>query len=87
MPTRNLVLTAQQDQFIRGLVDGGHYQNASEVLRDSLRLLERRMREDEARIEGLRRAVAAGEQDEALGNVADYDPEFLDEIEADLDRS
>ena len=33
MPTRNVVLTDQQTQFVEQLVASGRYQNASEVLR------------------------------------------------------
>jgi len=42
MPTRNLVLTDHQHQVIESLVGSGRYQNASEVLRDGLRLVEQR---------------------------------------------
>ena len=40
MPTRNVVLTKHQEKLIETLVGSGRYQNASEVLRDGLRLLE-----------------------------------------------
>jgi antitoxin ParD1/3/4 len=42
MPTRNVVLTEHQESFIGKLVGSGRYRNASEVLRESLRLMERR---------------------------------------------
>ena len=42
MPTRNVVLTVHQEKLITKLVESGCYQNASEVLRASLRLMERR---------------------------------------------
>jgi Arc/MetJ-type ribon-helix-helix transcriptional regulator len=38
--TRNVVLTDHQEEFIEGLVSSGRYQNASEVLREGLRLIE-----------------------------------------------
>jgi antitoxin ParD1/3/4 len=38
MPTRNVVLTKRQEELIETLVESGRYQNASEVLRDGLRL-------------------------------------------------
>jgi antitoxin ParD1/3/4 len=44
MPSRNVVLTERQEELIETLVKSGRYQNASEVLRDGLRLVERRMR-------------------------------------------
>ena len=40
MPMRHVVLTEQQAGMIQRLVDSGQYQNASEVLRDGLRLLQ-----------------------------------------------
>jgi antitoxin ParD1/3/4 len=48
MPTRNVVLTDQQEKLISHLVDGGRYQNASEILREGLRLVEKREAELEA---------------------------------------
>ncbi|WP_428534123.1 type II toxin-antitoxin system ParD family antitoxin [Rhodopila sp.] len=42
MPTRNVVLTEQQAGMIEHLVHSGRYQNAGEVLRDGLRLLQQR---------------------------------------------
>ena len=38
MPTRNVVLTVHQADMVERLVASGRYQNASEVLRDGLRL-------------------------------------------------
>ena len=40
MVTRNVVLTDAQSELLERLVDSGRYQNASEVLRAGLRLLE-----------------------------------------------
>lgn len=60
MPTRNVVLTAHQEQLINNLVKSGRYQNASEVMREGLRLLEQRVAEDAAKIEALRQATAIG---------------------------
>ena len=38
MPTRNVVLTGRQAEFVERLVSTGRYQNASEVLRAGIRL-------------------------------------------------
>jgi antitoxin ParD1/3/4 len=38
MPTRNVVLTDHQDTLIADWITAGRYQNASEVLREGLRL-------------------------------------------------
>lgn len=57
MPTRNVVLTDHQAQFVEQLVTAGRYQNASEVLREGLRLVERRESEDDMRLVALREAA------------------------------
>ena len=44
MPTRNVVLSDHQNELVEGLVQSGRYQNASEVLREGLRLIEGRER-------------------------------------------
>ena len=60
MPTRNIVLTSRQDELIERLVSTGRYQNASEVLRAGIRLIERMEAEDEARLTALREAARIG---------------------------
>lgn len=63
MPTRNVVLTDHQESLIGSLVQSGRYQNASEVLREGLRLLEQREAEDAVRLDALRQAVNIGCRD------------------------
>jgi antitoxin ParD1/3/4 len=60
MPTRNVVLTDRQKKLIDRLVGSGRYQNASEVLREGLRLVEQREAEDAAKLKVLRKAADAG---------------------------
>lgn len=60
MPTRNISLTPEQDAFIEEAVRSGEYQNASEAVRDGLRALQQRRREDALKLEALRRQVDAG---------------------------
>jgi len=60
MPTRNISLTAEQDAFVQRLVNAGEYQNASEAIRDALRALERRRREDDLKLKALRIQLKAG---------------------------
>src|SRR5215475_11006181 len=60
MPTRNVVLTERQEQLIETLVKSGRYQNASEVLRDGLRLVEQREAEDAGKLRALRAAARVG---------------------------
>ena len=62
MPTRNVALTDHLDRFVEANIAAGRYQDASEVIREALRLLEQRQREDELRIDRLREAVQAGEE-------------------------
>jgi antitoxin ParD1/3/4 len=60
MPTRNINLTDEFDRFVEGNVSSGEYQNASEVVRDGLRLLQQRKREDALKLKELRRAAREG---------------------------
>ena len=63
MPTRNVVLTDLQAQFVEQLVSSGRYQNASEVLREGVRLIQQREQEQAMRLQALREAVAVGGAD------------------------
>ena len=60
MPTRNISLSDQFDGFIAASIEEGRYGNASEVVREGLRLLQQREAEDKAKIEWLRSAVQEG---------------------------
>lgn len=60
MPTRNISLTEHFDTFVERSVTSGRYLNASEVVREGLRLLEKKAREEKAKLERLRDATAAG---------------------------
>ena len=74
MPTRNINLTPQMDNYVDAKIRSGEYANASEVLRAGLRALEQAEREGRARLEALRSAVLAGEnsgvaEGDVLGEV------------------
>ena len=60
MPTRNVNLTDHFDVFIEAGIASGRFSNASEVVREGLRLLEQREREDAARLQWLRAAAKEG---------------------------
>ena len=60
MPTRNISLTDEHDEFIAEVVEAGEYQNASEAVRDALRALQQRRREDALKLEVLRAQIQAG---------------------------
>jgi antitoxin ParD1/3/4 len=59
MPT-SVALSPHLEAFVREQVEAGQYNNVSEVVREGLRLLQRRQQEDAAKLEVLRRAVARG---------------------------
>jgi antitoxin ParD1/3/4 len=82
MPTRNVVLTDHQSELIERLVTSGRYQNASEVLREGLRLIEVRDMEDHARLEALRAAVQVGRDDLEAGRYREF--KGFDEMRAFL---
>lgn len=86
MPTRNVVLSEEQEKSLRDLVEQGRYQNVSEVIRAGVRLVLSREAEEHARIEGLRAAVAVGEADIANADFETYHPTMLDRIEDEIDR-
>jgi antitoxin ParD1/3/4 len=71
MATRNVVLTEHQDKLIAALVKAGKFQNASEVLRAGLRLLERQQSEDEARLLAFHVAAEKGWDDVDSGRYSD----------------
>ena len=68
MPTRNVNLTEHFDKFIAAGITSGRFSNASEVVREALRLLEQREQEDKAKIEWLRAAAKEGFDDIERGD-------------------
>ena len=79
MPTRNINLTAEQDAFVDEVVEAGEYQNASEAVRDALRALQQRRREDRLKLKILRAQIKVGTDALERG-------EFTEVEGADLDR-
>lgn len=61
MSNINVNLTPYLKTFVEGKVRGGRYNNASEVVREALRLLEQRDAEHAARLRDLRAAIDEGE--------------------------
>lgn len=72
MPTRNVVLTDHHEEVIDRLVKSGRYQNASEVLREGLRLIERREEREAAKLKALREATNVGLADLDEGRFVDF---------------
>jgi antitoxin ParD1/3/4 len=73
MPTRNVVLTDHQAHLVERLVSTGRYQNASEVLREGLRLIEDREAQDDARLHALREAARVGMADIDAGRFRSFE--------------
>ena len=86
MPTRNVVLTDHQAELVDSLVSSGRYQNASEVLREGLRLVERNAAEDAARLDALQKAAQTGWDDLDAGRFVDVEEHQLGEFIAGLGR-
>ena len=84
MPTRNISLTREQDAFVAKVVDSGEYQNASEAIRDALRVLQLRRKEDAARLKALRMQLAAGVAALDSGDFTEVDEADLESYLDDL---
>ena len=68
-------LTPQLEAMIRERVESGRYNNASEVVREALRLLE-----EHERVQHLRSLLAVGLEDERRGDMVEFTPELLEDI-------
>lgn len=86
MPTRNVVLTEHQHEFVDSLVETGRYQKASEVLREGLRLVEQRERLESAQLAALREAATKGWADIDAGRYVDIADEQLEDTIGQLGR-
>jgi antitoxin ParD1/3/4 len=80
MATRNISLTPEQDAFVESVVKAGVYQNASEAVRDALRVLQQRRREDELKLKVLRLQIKAGAEAIARGEYTDVDDAELEDF-------
>lgn len=89
MPTRNINLTVHLDQFVERQLASGRYSNASEIVRESLRLLEEQQQERKAKLKALRQAAKQGfdEIDQGQGIVLKGKqaiPQFISDIEIEV---
>lgn len=66
----NLSLTPKLEEFVKAKVDDGHYNNASEVVREALRLMQEYETIRKLKLQRLKRALAKGEADLAGGLFA-----------------
>jgi antitoxin ParD1/3/4 len=86
MPTRNVVLTEHHEEVIDRLVTSGRYQNASEVLREGLRLVEQREALEAAKLTALQEAARSGFGDIEQGHYRDVAEDELEEYIARLGK-
>ena len=80
----NVSLTPELDRYVEGKVKSGRYRSASEVLRESLRIMQQVEEERQARLTALRREIDRGvdELDRGLGMDGDQAfAQVLEEIE------
>src|SRR5713226_492880 len=89
VPTRNINLTEHLDEFVERQVASGRYSNASEIVRESLRLLEEQEQERKAKLKALRQAAKRGfdEIDEGKGIVLKGKKavnQFIKDLEAEV---
>lgn len=73
MPSRHVVLTERQEELLETLVRSGRYQDASEVLGEGLRLVERREAEDAGKLQALQAAARVGVSALDRGEFKDFD--------------
>ena len=81
----NFSLTPSLEQFVRDRAESGDYNNASEVVREAIRLLKRLEEQRTLKLERLRTAI--GDGDEALahgGSTALNTDEEVDAFFAEL---
>jgi antitoxin ParD1/3/4 len=84
MPTRNVDLPEHFDQFIEAGISSGRFSDASEIVREGLRLLEEREEEDRAKLEKLRALAKEGFDQLDRGEGIEF--ESMDELATYLDK-
>jgi antitoxin ParD1/3/4 len=86
MPTRNVVLTEHHERVISDLVASGRYQNASEVLREGLRLIEERDSRETAKLKLLQEAARVGFTDLEEGRFIELEEGSIESLIGGLGR-
>lgn len=83
----NVSLTPELERLINRKVKSGHYGSASEVVRESLRLLEERDQLRQLRLDQLRQEVARGVEQLDTGEFAEMDEAGLKKAMAKIKSS
>jgi antitoxin ParD1/3/4 len=87
MPT-SISLTPHFQSLIQELVAEGQYNNVSEVVRDGLRMLEERRKEQKIKLKALKQAVKLGADDIRAGRYVEINSSAeLDDYFANLRRT
>ncbi len=81
----NFSLTPSLEQFVRDLANSGDYNNASEVVREAIRLLKRTEERRALKMEHLRAAIRDGDDALAGGDLTEVNSDReLDEFFAEF---
>lgn len=80
MPTKNISLPTELDNYIEAKVASGEYAHASEVVREGVRAL---MRAESEKLEWLRNAIAEGIASAETGEARELNDDLLEEIKAE----
>ena len=81
----NFSLTPSLEQFIRDRAASGDYNNASEVVREAIRLFKRMEERRDLKLERLRAAIRQGDEASARGDSTELNSdEELDAFFAEL---
>lgn len=91
MPTRNINLTGHYNQFVKDEINKGYYNNASEVIRAGIHLLECQRLKEEAKLGALQAAAEIGFKDVDNGNYTQINSGkelsgFFSKIEDEVDQ-
>jgi antitoxin ParD1/3/4 len=70
----NISLTPKLEGFVKAKVKSGDYNNASEVIREALRVLQEREADRKVQLDALRRLIQDGEEG---GKPIPWDPEVI----------
>lgn len=91
MPTRNINLTDRYEGLIADQLAAGRFQNASEVVRAALNMLEQKTAEDKATLEALRMEVLIGIKAYENGDYIEISSDaeldaFFNDVAAEVDK-